>query len=356
MTELRLVAVNEAGTHLVLAASGPDDGSADYTLPIDDALLAAVRRDRTRLGQLEPPGAPALRPKDIQARIRAGDSAEAVAAAAGLPLERVERFAGPVRAEREHMAAAAQRAPVRRRSDGVDAPLGELVAARLDARGLDPETMSWDAWRREDGRWAVRLEFRDRDRLHAAQWVYDPAVRVVSCDDDASRRLTEDPAPAAGREAEPAAGRSRSGGPSRDEGGTGAAAETRAGGDTATGAAAEPPAPTGRNVVRLAPRHGEQLAVPGTGGPDDERPDLDDADAPDAEAAGTSRPSDPAGSAGDEAADDSGDSGDDSGDRAEPAARPRSGRPRTGGRAGRRASVPSWDDIVFGRRRDGDTG
>lgn len=75
MPELRVVAVSNDGTRLVLKAAD----STEYTLPIDERLRAAVRNDRARLGQIEIEVESHLRPRDIQARIRAGASAEEVA-------------------------------------------------------------------------------------------------------------------------------------------------------------------------------------------------------------------------------------------------------------------------------------
>lgn len=113
MPDLRLVAVSEDGTHLVLRA---EDGKK-YTLPIDERLRAAVRGDRARMSQIELESDSALRPRDIQARIRAGATAEEVALAAGIPVERVKRFEGPVLAERAYMAERAQKTPVRRQGE-----------------------------------------------------------------------------------------------------------------------------------------------------------------------------------------------------------------------------------------------
>ncbi len=79
MPELRVVAVSNDGTRLVLKAAD----STEYTLPIDERLRAAVRGDRPRLGQIEIEVESHLRPRDIQARIRAGASAEEVAQLAG---------------------------------------------------------------------------------------------------------------------------------------------------------------------------------------------------------------------------------------------------------------------------------
>jgi len=111
MREARLVGLSQDGTQLILAMA---ETGEEFAVPVDDRLRAALRGDRARLGQLEIQMESALRPRDIQARIRAGESPEAVAAIAQMPMERVMAFAGPVLAERDHIASLAQRASVRR--------------------------------------------------------------------------------------------------------------------------------------------------------------------------------------------------------------------------------------------------
>src|SRR4029078_6459841 len=56
----------------------------------------------------------ALRPRDIQSRIRAGESPEGVGAVAGTCVEKIMVFAAPVLAERAHIARSAQSSSVRR--------------------------------------------------------------------------------------------------------------------------------------------------------------------------------------------------------------------------------------------------
>lgn len=126
MPELRVVAVSNDGTRLVLKAAD----STEYTLPIDERLRAAVRNDRARLGQIEIEVESHLRPRDIQARIRAGASAEEVAQLAGIPVDRVRRFEGPVLAERAFMAERARKTPVRRPGENTGPQLGEAVQER----------------------------------------------------------------------------------------------------------------------------------------------------------------------------------------------------------------------------------
>ncbi|OKK05017.1 DNA-binding protein [Streptomyces sp. CB03234] len=185
MPELRVVAVSNDGTRLVLKAAD----NTEYTLPIDERLRAAVRNDRARLGQIEIEVESHLRPRDIQARIRAGASAEEVAQLAGIPVERVRRFEGPVLAERAFMAERARKTPVRRPGENTGPQLGEAVQERLVLRGADKDTVVWDSWRRDDGTWEVLLVYRVAGEVHSASWTYDPPRRLVQAVDDEARSL-----------------------------------------------------------------------------------------------------------------------------------------------------------------------
>ena len=185
MPELRVVAVSNDGTRLVLKAAD----STEYTLPIDERLRAAVRGDRPRLGQIEIEVESHLRPRDIQARIRAGATAEEVAQMAGIPVDRVRRFEGPVLAERAFMAERARKTPVRRPGENAGPQLGEAVQERLLLRGADKETVQWDSWRRDDGTWEVLLVYRVASEPHSASWTYDPPRRLVQAVDEEARSL-----------------------------------------------------------------------------------------------------------------------------------------------------------------------
>ncbi|MFJ3726491.1 septation protein SepH [Streptomyces sp. NPDC090045] len=185
MPELRVVAVSNDGTRLVLKAGD----STEYTLPIDERLRAAVRNDRARLNQIEIEVESHLRPRDIQARIRAGASAEEVAQLAGIPVDRVRRFEGPVLAERAFMAERARKTPVRRPGENTGPQLGEAVQERLTLRGAEKESVQWDSWRRDDGTWEVLLVYRVAGEPHSASWTYDPPRRLVVAVDDEARSL-----------------------------------------------------------------------------------------------------------------------------------------------------------------------
>ena len=107
-----------------------------YGLRIDERLHAALRGDRARLGQLQIQLDQELRPREIQARIRAGENAEDIASASGVPVENIRRFEGPVLLERTVVAESARATHVRRVTDAAATPLGTLVADRLQSHGV----------------------------------------------------------------------------------------------------------------------------------------------------------------------------------------------------------------------------
>jgi len=199
MQELRFVAVSEDGRYAVLAVPGR---SARFTLPIDERLRAVALGQSSRLAQYEIEVESPLRPKEIQARIRAGETVEEIADAAGISVERVRWFEAPILAERAYAADQAQLASVRRQGDATPGPrLGEIVTQRLKVFGADPEDAQWDAKKLGDGSWQVQLTFISGGRLHTAEWIFDPRRRhVLPADDNAARMSlpgTEPPQPAA---------------------------------------------------------------------------------------------------------------------------------------------------------------
>jgi hypothetical protein len=187
MQELRLVAVSEDGTYAVLTAPGR---SGRFSLPIDDRLRIVARGQFSRLAQYEIEVESPLRPKEIQDRIRAGETAEEIADAAGVPIERVRRFEGPVLAERAYRAQEAQGASVRHPGDsGPGRRLGDVVAERLIDLGADTEEAGWDSHKRADGTWLVSLMFTAGDLPRLAEWVFDPRSRHISPADDTAAGL-----------------------------------------------------------------------------------------------------------------------------------------------------------------------
>ncbi|MGM1064577.1 septation protein SepH [Saccharothrix sp. Mg75] len=190
MRALRVIGLEDDGKSVIL--EDPDRGER-FVLPADERLRAAARGDLTRLGQIEVESESQMRPREIQARIRAGESVEQVAAAAGIPKHRVERFAYPVLLERSRTADLAQRAhPVR--EDGPDVQtLGEVVAHSFGLRGQEYADVSWDSWRGEDGRWVVQLHWTAGRSDNRAHWAFHPGVQggTVTALDDAAVDLMD---------------------------------------------------------------------------------------------------------------------------------------------------------------------
>ncbi|MFV0425728.1 MAG: septation protein SepH [Beutenbergiaceae bacterium] len=180
MAELELVGIHSDGEHIVLV----DDEGQRHRVAIDDALRAAVRRDRPNLEQLR---SDVLRPREIQARIRAGASAADIAADSGMPLEQIRRYEGPALAEREHVAQRAQQIEIGREPGSPT--LGDLVVDRLAVRGVDQ--IRWDARRSPAGPWEVLACFAEDDGQRQAQWVVDLSVGSVQASNDEGRSLSE---------------------------------------------------------------------------------------------------------------------------------------------------------------------
>ncbi len=113
--------------------------------------------------------------------MRAGESAEDVAASTGWDMAKVLRYAEPMLAERGYIAEQARAVEVRRSGGG--ATLAEAVEQAL---GTDARQLTWDSHRRADGRWIVSADAGGRS---LAEWTYDPAGRNLHALNDRARAL-----------------------------------------------------------------------------------------------------------------------------------------------------------------------
>ncbi|WP_370944916.1 septation protein SepH [Amycolatopsis sp. cg5] len=173
MRALRVVGLHEDGKSIVCE----DPASRTrFLLPADERLRAAARGDITRLGQIEIEMESQMRPREIQTRIRAGESVAQVAATAGVPEQRIERYAYPVLLERSRTAELAQHAhPIR--EDGPDVQtLGEVVAYSFGVRGHDYSQAQWDSWKGDDGKWVVVLRWKAGRSDNRAHWSFSPGA------------------------------------------------------------------------------------------------------------------------------------------------------------------------------------
>ncbi|WP_127500061.1 septation protein SepH [Actinoplanes solisilvae] len=204
MRPVRFVALSEDGQAMVLA----DEVGRLLALPIDDRVTGAVTHDGqpasggSAVAVMSPDAQPSLSPRDIQARIRSGESAEDVARIAGVPVDRVLRYAGPVLQERAMLAQHARRTRLKTSDSGQ--PLAEVVDSRLSQHGIDSEKISWDAFRREDGTWRIVATWPSGKATAQAIWDLDKGRQVVSPHDDMAQYLcAERPTQILGQEPAP---------------------------------------------------------------------------------------------------------------------------------------------------------
>ena len=96
MSELRLSGKTEDGNHLALV----DGEGNNYSLRISDTLRATVNQPRlASVPSIDL--AETMSVKEIQRRLRAGESFEQVAREGQITVDKVERFSGPIMQERE---------------------------------------------------------------------------------------------------------------------------------------------------------------------------------------------------------------------------------------------------------------
>jgi hypothetical protein len=168
-----LIVVNESGER--------------FSITIDQALIDQVRRSPT-LGR---PSRQQTSPKDIQAHIRRGLTAQQVADLTGEDISYVQRFEGPVLAERDYVVEQARNMLVGNASSESSTTFGDLVGQKLSE--LKAKDVSWSAWR-EDSGWRVEATFFEGDVEHKAQWTFDQRKHTLTpLNDDASVLSTDEP-------------------------------------------------------------------------------------------------------------------------------------------------------------------
>lgn len=190
-TRLTLARVTDSGRALLLRDQNGDEFSLEITPLLRTSVHGGTpRRSETKMTS-------SLRPRDIQNRIRSGESPESVAEAAGTTVEAIMPYVGPVLAEREHVASTAQRASLRRGPGEPSTPpinrvLGDAVASHLASVGGKVDDLTWDAYRRETSRWVLTATYAVAGRSGTARFTYDAPGNYALTDDDDARWLIGD--------------------------------------------------------------------------------------------------------------------------------------------------------------------
>lgn len=165
MQDLRVIGV-ENGV-LLLAT---DDGD-QFRLAVNDALHSRIRQAVS-----EPIPGRKIAPREVQAHIRSGLSAEEVASLTGVSLEYVRKFEGPVLAEREFVVESALNVPVHTALDTEPGRSGSTFGAVIRDRllGLEASDERWASWKEAGGVWIVKLSFTANEIDHDARWQFEP--------------------------------------------------------------------------------------------------------------------------------------------------------------------------------------
>lgn len=170
MQDLTVIGVEDGS---LLLSSGDGDR---YRIAIDETLTSTLRQNASVQNNSAQGAARKIAPREIQAHIRSGMSAQDVASITGAPLEYIERFEGPVLAEREYVIESALNVPVHTAIDpdptATGSTFGSVIRERLHDLGASDER--WASWKEAEGGWVVKLSFTANEIDHDARWRYEP--------------------------------------------------------------------------------------------------------------------------------------------------------------------------------------
>ena len=191
MSELRLTGKNPEGTHLTLT----NPIGEEFTIRISDTLRATVNQPRlaavTASDDVE-----TMSVKEIQRRLRSGETMDAIARDGHIGVEKVERFAGPILQERVYILDQAFAVVLRKESARDQETFQDVVIARLAPLGVDSDSLSWNTWRIDDGTWTIDLSYPNRDGHGSATWNFDLNRRSITATNENARwMLGQEPAP-----------------------------------------------------------------------------------------------------------------------------------------------------------------
>ena len=176
MSELRVVGRTSDGERIELA----DGEGNSFTVKIDESLESAMT-ERKLVAVSE--DAPTFSIKEIQSRLRAGESLAEVARISGLSIEKIERYASPIMQERAWVIEQAEKSSPK----GTTLALRELVVQRLAPRGVNLNQISWNTWRLDNGSWHLVLSYPSSDGNREATWSFDLNKRTFISQDDGAK-------------------------------------------------------------------------------------------------------------------------------------------------------------------------
>ena len=191
MSELRLTGKNPEGTHLTLT----NPTGEEFTVRISDTLRATVNQPRLT-AVVASDDVETMSVKEIQRRLRSGETMDVIARDGHISIEKVERFAGPILQERVYILDQAFSVVLRKESARDQETFQDVVISRLAPMGVDSDSLSWNTWRIDDGTWTIDLTYPNRDGHGSATWNFDLNRRSITATNENARwMLGQEPAP-----------------------------------------------------------------------------------------------------------------------------------------------------------------
>ncbi len=179
MSDLKLIGRSEDGSELELK----DQEGATYTLRISDHLRSLVNQPRLVAVSSPNDQTQVVTVKEVQARLRSGESADSLMRTTGWSAEKIEKFSGPIMQERAYIIELALAANLTKEKHSPT--LATATIAQLSPRGVDMDLVEWNTWRKEDGSWNIILMYPLKDGGQGeANWNFELASRTLEAEDD----------------------------------------------------------------------------------------------------------------------------------------------------------------------------
>jgi hypothetical protein len=186
VSELRLTGRSDDGKSLNFESG---EGHK-FTVKLDDELRALVNQPRL-VAVIDEDEHSAVTVKEVQARLRGGESVDAIARSTDWTPEKVEKFSGPILQERAYVIGLALAAQLRKEKHAPT--LSAATISQLAPRGVDMTLVEWNTWRMHDGSWTIVLFYPTKaGGTSEANWSFDLPNRSLEALDDGAAWIAGD--------------------------------------------------------------------------------------------------------------------------------------------------------------------
>ena len=164
-----------------------DSGGQKFRLLLDSSLRATIKSEK-----LEKPTEVVISPRQIQEEIRVGRTIAEIVNATGASEGFVRKFAQPVLDELNHAVLNALTVRLEVAGDRFTEPsareFGDIIKTRLAASGAGIET--WTAFKAPNHGFYIHCEFELEGKVKKATWTYDPRRLALAPENDLALTLS----------------------------------------------------------------------------------------------------------------------------------------------------------------------